>query len=89
MRFRPHGSLLRAIPLAPQPLEITPFRLTRPFRLAYTDFIGPEGDFQPRAATEYWHDLSCALSTVSVLVAGGLLGRVAPAKLCRLDAPQR
>jgi YHS domain-containing protein len=46
MRLRPQGRQLHENPFAPQPLEITPFRLTPPFRLAYTDFIGPEGDFQ-------------------------------------------
>src|SRR4030081_2393335 len=46
MRLSPRGRPLRENPFAPQPLEIIPFRLTPPFRLAYTDFIGPEGDFQ-------------------------------------------
>src|SRR3979490_3569523 len=46
MRPGPISSQLRRNPFAPQPLEIPPFRLTPPFRLAYTDFIGPEGDFQ-------------------------------------------
>jgi YHS domain-containing protein len=46
MRLCPSGRQLRENPFAPQPLEIIPFRLTPPFRLAYTDFIGPEGDFQ-------------------------------------------
>jgi len=27
------------VPFASQPLEITPFRLTGPFRLAYTPFM--------------------------------------------------
>ena len=48
MRLCPRGSQLHENHFAPQPLEITPFRLTPPFRLAYTDFIGPERDFQPR-----------------------------------------
>src|SRR6267142_814784 len=48
MLFCPSGSQFHENPFTPQPLEITPFRLTPPFRLAYTDFIGPEGDFQPR-----------------------------------------
>ena len=48
MRLRLRGSQLHENLFAPQPLEITPFRLTPPFRLAYTDFIGPEEDFQPR-----------------------------------------
>jgi YHS domain-containing protein len=46
MRLCPRGSQLHENHFAPQPLEITPFRLTPPFRLAYTDFIAPEGDFQ-------------------------------------------
>src|SRR6267142_1515684 len=46
MLLCPRGSQLHENHFAPQPLEITPFRLTPPFRLAYTDFIGPKGDFQ-------------------------------------------
>src|SRR6266436_2869642 len=46
MRLCLRGSQLHENHFAPQPLEITPFRLTPPFRLAYTDFIAPEGDFQ-------------------------------------------
>src|SRR5260370_37598325 len=34
-----------AIPFASQPLEITPFRLTHPFRLAYTPLTGVCGGF--------------------------------------------
>jgi YHS domain-containing protein len=39
-----------AIPFAPQLLEITPFRLTHPFRLAYTAFTAVCGGIGKRAA---------------------------------------
>ena len=51
MRLRLRGSQPHENPFAPQTLEITPFRLTPPFRLAYTHFISTEGDFQRRAGS--------------------------------------
>src|SRR5260370_19081365 len=65
-----------AIPFASQPLEITPFRLTHPFRLAYTPLTGVCGGIglAGRFADTDSNEPSCSRHKVSVFAFCSLLG---------------
>src|SRR5260370_13911560 len=80
-----------AIPFASQPLEITPFRLTHPFRLAYTPLTGVCGGIGQagRLADTDSNELSRSRNTFSVLASGAFLGLAAPASHRRRYASER
>src|ERR1700746_809889 len=75
---------------ASQPLEITPFRLTGPFRLAYTALTAQAGILGKwsRLAHNHSDELSGAHREISFLAARSFLGRAAIASHSRRDAPE-
>src|SRR6266699_1138599 len=75
------SALSYTILFASQPLEITPFRLTHPFVLAYTPCTGVCGGIGQagRLAHTDSNELSPSRNTFSILPSGAFLGLAASA----------